>query len=158
MSIEYHFLLATELNIVEFSSRLDSMDMTWSTRPQHFPHLISKKCPYFLLVILDPSDNLKQSYGTSYQIATPTISCTFDFDFKRHNHDYPTAMAQIIRTVFFLLRNFDGDAVFAGINPTYLIRRSGKLLLSKEEDFWNFDPRFLEHIPTPYEWVEKLPG
>ncbi|CAG0991267.1 hypothetical protein ANRL2_03209 [Anaerolineae bacterium] len=155
MSIEYHFLLASELNIVEFSSRLDSMDMTWSTRPQHRPDLISKECPYFLMLIWEPTDNLKQSYGVSYQIETPTISCTLDF--KRYYHDHPTAYVQIVRTVGFLLRTFDGDAVFASINPTHLIRRSGKLLLSKEEDFWNFDPRFLEHIPTPYEWVEKLP-
>ncbi|CAG1013287.1 hypothetical protein ANRL4_04896 [Anaerolineae bacterium] len=155
MSIEYHFLLATEINIVEFSSRLDSMDMTWSTHPQHFPNLISKECPYFLMLILDPSDVLRQSYGKSYQIEAPTISCTLDF--KRYYHDHRTAMVQIVRTVSFILHNFAGDAVFASINPTYLIRRSGRLLLSKEDNFWNLDPRRLDLIPTPYQWVEKLP-
>lgn len=155
MSIEYHFLLATDLNIVEFSSRLDSMDMAWNTLPQRFPNLISKECLYYLMLILDPSDVLRQSYGRSYQITTPSISCTFDF--KRYYHDPRTAYVQIVRAVGFLLRTFDGDAVFASINPTHLIRRSGKLLLSKEDDFWNLDSRFLDFIPTPDEWVEKLP-
>ncbi len=157
MSANYYVYLESNLSVMEISDHLDTLNIAWTTLPQAQSDRIAKECEYFIMSAFHPSSILKNSFAETYQIRPP--NCDFEFNFRRYYHDSRTAILHIVRVVSFLLREISGDAAFGLIDMsfTYLVRRNGKTLLTTGHSFWKDDPRRLDLIPAPYQWVEKLP-
>lgn len=157
MSAKYYIYLETKLNVIDISNLLETVDLGWNTLPRLHANQIAKTCPHFSMSILQPSESLAESLGNTYQIKTPSFSCSFNYrGYSEYAHQ---AILPIVRVLVFLLKELDGDVafLFEDTSFTYLVRRNGKTLLTTGHSFWKDDPRRLDLIPTPYQWLEKLP-
>lgn len=157
MSAKYYIYLESKLNVIDISNRLEEVDLTWNTLPQVYDNHIAKTCAHFSMSILQPSESLAKSLGETYQINMPSISCSFNY--RGYSEYVHQAVLPVVQVLVFLLKELGGDVAFLleDMSFTYLVRRSGKTLLTTGRSFWKDDPRRLDFIPTPYEWVEKLP-
>ncbi|CAG1000241.1 hypothetical protein ANRL4_03080 [Anaerolineae bacterium] len=155
MSLDFYIRLETDFDLVGMSELIDKVGIQWNSSSQQFEHIISKVCDFFYLGIVRISPSLSQALSETRQIRVPKFSIVMSW--KGYTSTPMEAELHMVEIVVFLLKELKGDLSFDYEGTPYLIRRSGQVLLSKEVKYWEYDPRYLMLIPTPYQWVEKLP-